>query len=135
MKWIKGTYLLTDQKSSLDDKIVYDLLKEQHWAKNRTFKQMKNSFKHSICFGLYTKNHQIGFARVVTDYATFSWLCDVVIDKDYRGKGLGKWMVESIISYPSIEKTRFFLRTQDAHGLYEKYNFKVIEAMIRRPEE
>ena len=76
---------------------------------------------------------QIGFARLVTDSATFAWLCDVIVDPGHRGKGLGKWLVECATSHPDIATTTKLLRTRDAHGLYEKYGFAKIECMMRQP--
>ena len=80
------------------------------------------SIDNSLCFGVYNVDYQIGFARVVTDFATFSWLCDVFISEEYRGQGLGKWLVSTIVNFPDIEiSNRFFLATRNAHNLYSDY--------------
>jgi GNAT superfamily N-acetyltransferase len=84
--------------------------------------------ENSLCFGLYDQDKQVGIARVVTDYATFAWLCDVFIDEGYRGKGLGKWLVSVILSNPELKGVRrWLLITRDAHGLYRRFGFSEIE--------
>jgi N-acetylglutamate synthase-like GNAT family acetyltransferase len=71
---------------------------------------------------------QIGFARVISDYTTFAWLCDVIIHEDYRGKGIGKWLMESILAHPDLQGLRrFLLATRDAHGLYSQYGFTLLD--------
>ena len=95
-----------------------------YWAKDRTFDQTKTAIENSICFGVYDSERQIGFARVVTDRSTFAYLGDVFILEEFRGRGLGKWLMETIISHPELQGLRrWVLATRDAHGLYEQFGF------------
>jgi len=84
------------------------------------------SIEHSLCFGLYEEDGgQVGFARVVTDRSTFAWLCDVFIVESHRGRGLGKWLVRSVVEYPDLRSIkRMLLGTRDAHTLYRRYGFE-----------
>lgn len=120
----KGNYLVSSDKSKLDIKVIYGYLSNSYWAKGRPLKISKLTLKNSLCFGLYFKNNQIGFARVITDYATFAYLADVFILEEYRGRGLSKWMMKVIFEYKELKNIkRWLLATKDAHGLYEKFGF------------
>ncbi|MBA3705961.1 MAG: GNAT family N-acetyltransferase [Bacteroidetes bacterium] len=128
----KGEYLISTDKSKLDIKAIQNYLSTSYWAKNRLLKTTKLTIKNSLCFGVYYKNEQVGFARVVTDYATFAYLADVFILEDHRGKGLSKWLMEVILNYGEVQNLRrWFLATRDAHTLYEKFGFTA----IREPEK
>ncbi len=128
----KGNYLISTDKSKLDIKAIQNYLSTSYWAKNRLLKTTKLTIKNSLCFGVYYKNEQVGFARVVTDYATFAYLADVFILEDHRGKGLSKWLMEVILNYGEVQNLRrWFLATRDAHTLYEKFGFTA----IREPEK
>ena len=98
----------------------------------------RKSFEKSICFGLYEHcdgiTDQVGFARIVTDGATFSWLCDVVIDEEYRGRGLGKFLMGEIVKHPAVANTVCLLRTDNAHDLYDRFGFGQCGAMMRKPK-
>ena len=90
--------------------------------------KIKKTLETSLCFGLYEKDRQIGFARVITDYTTFAYLLDVFIDESKRSQGLGKWMMDVIINYPELKDVEsWMLATKDAHGLYAKYGFKPLK--------
>lgn len=115
-------------------------LQNTYWAQHRTRNQIAESFRNSLCFGLYEHvvrdggspepaDRQIGFGRVITDYATFSELVDVVIDPAYRKRGLGKFLVRTILRDPRISKTVINLGTRDAHTFYESLGFKRVEKM------
>ena len=120
----KGQYLISTDKARLDIKVIHGFLSNSYWAKNRTLKTIKISIKNSLCFGLYFKGRQTGFARVITDYATFAYLADVFILEEHRGRGLSKWLMEVILNYGEIQNLRrWFLATKDAHKLYEKFGF------------
>lgn len=126
-----GEYTISDCKERIDIEVVVNLLSNAYWAIDRPRSVIERSIDESFCFGVYYINKQVGFARVVTDNATFSWICDVIIDNEHKGKGLGKGLVKFIVEYPSIKDTKMFLVTKDAHGLYEQYGFKKLEAMIK----
>jgi GNAT superfamily N-acetyltransferase len=109
------------------------LIEESHWASNRSPETIKKSIENSLCFGAYISDKQVGFARVVTDYSTFSWLCDVFTDPKHRGKGVGKQLVEAVVNHESLRNTGLMiLATRDAHGLYSRYGgFVPIENVER----
>ena len=125
MLWQRDLYTISTDKSRLDLEIIHRFLSEiSYWAKDRTFDQTKTAIENSICFGVYDSERQIGFARVVTDRSTFAYLGDVFILEEFRGRGLGKWLMETIISHPELQGLRrWVLATRDAHGLYEQFGF------------
>src|SRR5258708_6851095 len=120
MEWSFGEFIIsTDEKRLQIDAIRKFLVEESYWAANRTSEQMQKAVDNSLCFGLYAADKQIGFARVVSDFATFAYLGDVFILKEFRGRGLSKWLMETIISHPDLQGLRrWLLATRDAHGLY-----------------
>ncbi|KQL45962.1 GCN5 family acetyltransferase [Brevibacillus choshinensis] len=128
-------YSINDMKDLLDKEQIFQWLSTSYWASERPKELIFASFEHSICFGVYGETGQVGFARVVTDYTTFSWVCDVFIDPAHRGKGLSKWLMEVIVQHPAIAHTNMLLATRDAHGLYEQYGFVRREAMRRMANE
>ena len=125
MEWQKDDYTISTGRSRLDLETIHRFLSEEaYWAKNRTLEQTETAIENSICFGVYDGERQVGFARVVTDRATFAYLGDVFILDEYRGRGLSKWLMETIISHPELQGLRrWVLATLDAHGLYEQYGF------------
>ena len=115
----------TDKKRLNIDLIHEYLSKESYWAKDRDIEVVKRSVDNSLCFGVYKDDKQIGFARVVTDYAVFAWIMDVFILKDYRGNGYGKQLMRAIMTHDKLQNLqRWGLGTNDAHGLYEQFGFK-----------
>ncbi len=114
---------------------AFELLKTTYWANKRSREQVEKSMRNSVCYGIRLAEGRklAGFARVITDRATTYYLCDVVIDDAYRGKGLGKALVSHIVSLPEYAGLRGFLFTRDAHGLYEHYGFERSEGrtMVR----
>jgi len=128
-------YVISTDKSLLDLYLVHNFLSNSsYWAQGRSYEVVKRSIEHSICFGVYLddqqnqKLSQVGFGRIVTDYATFAWLCDVFIIEPHRGRGLGKWLLECIISYPDLTGLkRFVIATRDAHGLYKQFGFENVQ--------
>ncbi|TXC92873.1 GNAT family N-acetyltransferase [Metabacillus litoralis] len=123
MEWYKGDFMVSDNIELIDIDTVKRLLSTTYWAKNRTIETIEISIANSLTFGLFHIGKQIGFARVVTDKATFSWILDVVIDDKYRGNGLGKWLMECIFEHQEIKYTAFALATSDAHNFYKKFSF------------
>lgn len=128
-----GKFLYSTDKSKLNlDYIHHFLSKESYWAKNIPMNIVKTSIEGSLCFGVYENNKQIGFARVITDYATFGYLADVFIDKDYRGRGLSKELMTFIMEQDVVKKLRrFMLATLDAHSLYAQFGFESQEGNKR----
>lgn len=134
MQWCFNDYLISTDKSLLSLKTIQGFLIRSYWANERPIDVIKKSIANSICFGIYDKNIQVGFARVVSDYATMFWVADVFIEEAYRGKGLGKKLVKCIIETEEIEGLLGVLMTRDAHGLYEQFGFAKVPdvAMARR---
>jgi GNAT superfamily N-acetyltransferase len=130
----KDGYIVSTAPDRIDLGVVCALLAASYWAPHRSRAVVEASLAHSLCFGLYEKEggRQVGFARVVTDGATFSWLCDVLIADAERGKGLGTFLVSAVSSHPVMQGTTALLLTRDAHGLYEKFGFARAECMLRR---
>lgn len=119
----RGEYTISTDASRLDVDFIHEYLSYQsYWAKGRPREIVEKSIQNSLCFGVYQGEQQVGFARLVTDYATFAWLCDVFIDEGLRGQGLGKWLVETVVAHPDMQKvTYIILATGDAHELYRRY--------------
>lgn len=122
----QGEYLLSTNKRLLKIKSIHSFLALQsYWAKDVPKSIVAKSIKHSLCFGLYRNKEQVGFARVISDYATFAYLCDVYILEQYRKKGLSKWLMGCVLSHPDLQNLRrFILGTRDAHELYRKFGFR-----------
>jgi GNAT superfamily N-acetyltransferase len=121
----KQGFSISTDKSTLDlDYIHAYLSKRSYWAEHIPKELVQKSIEGSLCFGLYDQTRQIGFARVITDMATFAYLCDVFIDEQYRGQGLGKWLMQTVMEDSRLQGLRrWMLGTRDAHGLYEKSGF------------
>jgi GNAT superfamily N-acetyltransferase len=118
----RGPFRISTNKSLLNVPLIYHWLSTvSYWAPSRSLETVQRSIDNSLCFGVYEAQRQVGFARVVTDYATFAWLCDVFIIEEYRGQGLGKWLIETITAHPLLQSGLFVLATRDAHGLYQRY--------------
>ncbi|NJN25980.1 MAG: GNAT family N-acetyltransferase [Cyclobacteriaceae bacterium] len=117
---------ISTEKTKLNIDLIHNYLsKESYWAIGRDIETVKRSIDNSLSFGLYIDNNQIGFARVVTDYAVFAWIMDVFILKDYRGNGYGKKLMNAIMTHEELQNLqRWGLGTDDAHGLYEQFGFK-----------
>ena len=118
--------LISDDKTLLDRTLIHRFLSERsYWAQNVPREIVDRSIEHSLCFGVYRNDSQIGFARVVTDCATFGWLADVFVIESERKQGVGKKLVAAILSHPGLQQLRrFMLGTRDAFGLYSRFGFK-----------
>lgn len=130
----KDDYLISTDPSLLEVDVIYNYLSgESYWAKNIPRHVVEKSIANSLCFGLYHHNRQIGFARLITDKATFAYLADVFIISEYRGKGLSKWLIQVIHAHPELlGLRRWVLGTQDAHGLYEQFGWTIFDEDIRK---
>ena len=124
-------YISTD-KSKLDVDLIHQFLSQQsYWAKGRSIEVVRKSINNSLCFGVFLGNEQVGFARVVTDYAVFAWIMDVFVLERFRKNGVGKMLLDAIMKHPELTQLqRWGLATEDAHGLYERYGFRIVS----RPE-
>jgi GNAT superfamily N-acetyltransferase len=121
----KGDYHISTDPSLLDTDVIHSYLSlESYWAMNIPRETVERSIKNSLCFGVYHQQKQIGFTRVITDKATFAYLADVFILQEHRGKGLSKWLMETIHAYPELQGLRrWMLGTKDAHGLYKQFGW------------
>ncbi|WP_077922459.1 GNAT family N-acetyltransferase [Spirosoma sp. 209] len=122
-------YTISTDKSRLNVPLIREFLSQQsYWAKNIPLDIVERSIANSLCFGVYQHGQQVGFARVITDQATFAYLSDVFILPEHRGKGLSKWLVQTISDWPELQGLRrWMLATRDAHSLYEQFGFRAID--------
>ncbi|WP_303922911.1 GNAT family N-acetyltransferase [Draconibacterium sediminis] len=116
---------ISTDKEKLDIRAIHSYLaNESYWAKGRTLETVQRSIENSLCFGVYLENRQVGFARVITDYAVFAWLLDVFILPEYQGNGYGKKLLRAIMTHDNLQGLRRWgLGTDDAHGLYKQFGF------------
>ncbi|MFT4925066.1 MAG: GNAT superfamily N-acetyltransferase [Phenylobacterium sp.] len=152
MQWQQGSYVISTDKSQLDIPLIYDILSNSYWAKGMPKETLAAAINGAMCFGLYDNSSgnfndnlgeslgdnlslsgqksppQIGFARVITDSATFAYLADVFIVEQYQGAGLGKWLMKCVFAHPSLQGLRrMMLATADAHGLYQQSGFTALK--------
>jgi GNAT superfamily N-acetyltransferase len=127
VEWIHGEYVLTDEKPRMDMDAICRLLADTYWAGDRARARTERAFQHSVCFGLFHQGTQVGFARAVSDQATFTYICDVVIAAEHRGRGLGKWMLRTLLDHPQLQTSTYALRTQGAQELYAPFGFEPAE--------
>lgn len=124
-EWRRDDYLISTDPDLLDIEFIHQFLSTNaYWALGRSLETVTRAIDNSLNFGLYKSDSQIGFARVVTDYATFAWLADVFVLPEHRGSGLGKWLVETVTSVEELKGLRrWLLATRDAHDLYRQFGF------------
>lgn len=131
MNWVRDQFLVTCDPAKLDHDVIYEFLTSSYWSKGISSRTVEKSLSGSLCFALLEGERQIGFARVISDYATIAYLGDVFILPEYRGKGLSKWLMECVVIHPELQGLRrWILATSDAHELYKKYGF----TELKRPE-
>ena len=124
----RDQFTISTDPARLDIDAIADMLTRAYWAKGRTRDVIARYLQHSLTFGIFDGERQIGLARVVSDYTTFAWLCDVFIHEDYRGRGLSKWLMETIHGHPDLQGLRrWLLATRDAHGLYEQFGWTLLD--------
>ena len=123
-----GEFLLTTDPTKLDREAVFALLKQTYWADKRTEEITLRAIENSLCFSLFQKDRQIGLIRLVTDYATYAYLCDVIISQEVRHAGLGSWCLSCVFKHPDLQGLRRWnLATKDAQTFYEKFGFHSLE--------
>lgn len=122
-------YTISTDPALLNLDAIAAFLERAYWAQGRTREVIARSIQNSICFGLYEAQMQIGLARVISDCATFAYLCDVIIDENHRGKGLGKWLIAAVMSHPGLQGLRRWnLVTRDAHELYKPFGWTELQS-------
>ena len=123
----ENNFIISTDKNKINIEYVHDFLSHSYWSPGVPMETVTKAMNGSLCFGVYDNDKQIGYARMVTDTATFAYLADVFIDENYRGKGLGKWLVKVILAHPDLQGLRrIMLATKDAHALYEQVGFTAI---------
>lgn len=124
-------YRISTDRSRLDLAAMHRFLGNAYWSPGLPVEELRRAIAGSLCFGLYDGTAQVGFARVITDSATFAYLCDVYVLEEYRGRGLGRWLMDVLAGHPCLQGLRrFVLVTRDAHALYERCGFRP----LARPE-
>lgn len=123
-----GRFVISTDKAQLDLLRIHDYLSNRsYWAEGISLEKVQRGIAHSLCFGVYEEatGELVGYARVITDYTTLAYLCDVFVLEPWRGQGLGKWLISAILAYPDIPNPRrWILATKDAHGLYAQHGFQ-----------
>lgn len=128
LEWRREGFIVSTDRSKLQIERIHRFLsQEAYWSQLIPISVVRKAISNSLCFGLFADNgSQIGFARVITDSATFAWLCDVYIEEPARGQGLSKWLMSCVMKHPSLTNLRrICLTTKDAHSLYAKSGFEV----------
>ena len=129
-------YEVSTDKARLDIDLIHNFLsKESYWAKNIPRAVVERSIENALCFGAYDGNQQVGFTRVVTDYAVFAYIGDVFVLPEHRGRGVSKMIMQAIRSHPGLQGLRrWHLLTRDAHALYRQFGFREVEVPARHME-
>jgi GNAT superfamily N-acetyltransferase len=137
IKEVLTDYFVSTDKAQLQFDVIHNFLKQSYWAKDIPEEKLRLAIDNALCFGVYHHDKQVGFARVVTDYAVMAYIGDVFIIEEERGKGLSKLLMKAIVEHPQLQTLRrIILATRDAHGLYEQFGFKPMvypERWMERP--
>jgi GNAT superfamily N-acetyltransferase len=129
---ISKEYYISTEKTTIQFEVVYDFLSTSYWSLNIPRATVQKAIENSVCFSVFYKEEQIGFARVITDKASFGYIADVFILTAHRGKGLSKWLMQTILDHEELQGFRsWMLATKDAHGLYEQFGFKLTNDTTR----
>ena len=132
MDFIKDGFIISTGNEKMDVDLIHSFLNRTYWAEGISKEIIRRSIEGSLCFGVFENDKQIGFARMITDKATFAYLADVFIIEEYRGRGLSKWLMEVIMSHPDLQGLRrMILATKDAHGLYKQFGFTPLISVDR----
>lgn len=131
----RDEFVISTDRARLDLDVVHGFLTESYWAKGIPRELVARSIENSLCFGVYSADQQIGFARVISDYATYAYIGDLFVLESHRGRGLGKWLMECIMQHPRLQGLRrWSLVTNDAHGLYAQSGFTVLKSPEKHME-
>jgi GNAT superfamily N-acetyltransferase len=133
MEYQRGEYLISTSRERLNLDVVHGFLTNCYWAKGIPREVVARSIEHALCFGIYDhRGEQVGFARVISDFATIAYIGDVFVLEKHRGHGLGKWLMQCITDHPALQDLRrWILTTRDAHGLYSQFGFKPVKSPER----
>lgn len=132
-EWRRGEFVISTDPARLDIPLIHEYLSTQaYWAMGRPIEVVRRAIENSLPFGVFKGAEQVGFARVVTDYATFAWLADVFVLPAFQGQGSGTWLIGVITAHPRLQGLRrWVLATKDAHGLYARFGFTPLDAPER----
>jgi len=135
-RWTNGEFEISTDPARIELATVHEFLTNSYWAKGIPVETVRRSIENSLSFGIYQDRRQVGFARVVSDLATFAYLADVFVLEAYRGRGLSKWLMECIVGHPDLQGLRrWMLVTRDAHSLYRQHGFTELKAPERWMEK
>jgi GNAT superfamily N-acetyltransferase len=122
---VNQEFEISTDPSRLDIEVIHGFLRASYWAEGRSRSVVERSIRHSLCFGVYLADRQVGFARVVSDHAVFAYLMDVFVIPEFRGQGISKTLMRAVLGHPELQGLRLFLLgTKDAHGLYAQFGFR-----------
>lgn len=125
MEWTRDGFTISTDRARLDREAIHAFLRGSYWATEVPREVVDRSIENALCFGLYDGPKLIGFARVISDFATFAYLSDVFVLESHRGCGLSKWLMEAVMGHPDLQSLRrWTLATRDAHGLYAQFGFR-----------
>jgi GNAT superfamily N-acetyltransferase len=128
----QGEFEISTDPSRIDISAVHGFLTASYWARGVSLETVNRSIRNSLCFGIYHGGAQVGFARVITDRATFAYLADVFVIERFRGRGLSTWLMQCILDHPELQGLRrWALVTRDAHGLYKQFGFQELKSPER----
>ncbi len=133
MKWQRDDLVLTDEPTETIVADTHAMLQTTYWSHKRSLDVVEKAIANSLCFVLLSGERQVGFARLVTDYATTSWLADVILADELQGNGIGTWMMDCVMQHPAVAGTQFVLQTGSAHAFYERLGFGGNEALMSTP--
>ena len=126
--WAKGDFEISTDPARIDVDLVHEFLTTSYWAQGIPVETVRRSIENSISFGIYHGGQQVGFARIISDLATFAYLADVFVLPTHRGRGLSRWLMECIVGHPDLQGLRrWMLATRDAHGLYARFGFTAVK--------
>jgi GNAT superfamily N-acetyltransferase len=133
VEYRRGEFLISTSRERIDLNVVHGFLTNCYWAKGIPREVVARSMEHALCFGIYDgQGAQVGFARVISDFATIAYIGDVFVLPTHRGRGLGKWLMECVTQHPGLQNLRrWLLTTRDAHGLYSQFGFTPVKAPER----
>jgi GNAT superfamily N-acetyltransferase len=132
MDFTKDRFYISTEKEKMDIDLIHSFLSRSYWAQGISKEIIRRSIEGALCFGVFENDKQVGFARMITDRATFAYLADVFIIEEYRGLGLSKWLIEVILLHPDLQGLRrMMLATRDAHELYKKFGFTPLNNVDR----
>jgi GNAT superfamily N-acetyltransferase len=132
---LRGEFAISTNRDALDLDVIHNFLADSYWAAGIPRDVVTRSIQNSLRFGIYQQQQQVGFARVISDFATYAYIADVFVVDGFRGRGLGKWLMECIMAYPQLQHLRRWgLATRDAHGLYQQFGFSALTSPERHME-